>query len=407
MALIRPSTDDVNSPLTLPHLTTSQKHGLTAVSAVALVSLIAASASFLCITIRVLIINRHRQAPAHQILVLIFNLILADITQSVGFVLDAQHVIRNSITIGTATCWAQGWFISTGDLASGIFTLAIAVHSFADIVFDYRLSHRAFITTITALWAFNYVCAIAGVAMHPADFYARAGPWCWINQKYTSERLWLHYFWMLVIESGTLLAYAVVFFILRRRVRAKAYADIDAQIRAQAVAKLVIAYPIIYILSTLPLVIARLKTMTGQQVTFTELCISGAMITSNGWLDVLLYSITRRSLLFGPSMSAQSTNALDTFNTFTNYRADFEYGTHTTIEATLNRAQPSVGRNSRNESTEDLFQPRGTVKAETVVHIHSEEMELSKMATVQYNDAGDPDEIATLKFRSSLEEFKK
>ena len=57
--------------------------------------------------------------------------------------------------------------------------------------------------------------------------------------------------------------------------------------------------------------------MAGDEVTFAELCIAGAMITSNGWLDVLLYSLTRRALLFRPAGgmpdSHASRGALDTF----------------------------------------------------------------------------------------------
>ena len=62
--------------------------------------------------------------------------------------------------------------------------------------------------------------------------------------------------------------------------------------------KLIIAYPIVYVVCTLPLVKARLTSMAGRHVSFLELTIAGSMITSNGWLDVLLYCLTRRIMLF-------------------------------------------------------------------------------------------------------------
>ena len=62
--------------------------------------------------------------------------------------------------------------------------------------------------------------------------------------------------------------------------------DAETKARAKNVAKLIVAYPIIYVICTLPLVIARLMSMAGREVTFVQLCIAGAMITSNGWLDV-------------------------------------------------------------------------------------------------------------------------
>jgi len=39
--------------------------------------------------------------------------------------------------------------------------------------------------------------------------------------------------------------------------------------------------------------------MAGASVPLTYFCAAGALITSNGWLDVLLWGSTRRSLIFG------------------------------------------------------------------------------------------------------------
>ncbi|OAF61005.1 hypothetical protein VC83_02618 [Pseudogymnoascus destructans] len=43
--------------------------------------------------------------------------------------------------VGTSMCFAQEWFVSTGDLASSVFICTIAVHTFFAVVKDYRLSH--------------------------------------------------------------------------------------------------------------------------------------------------------------------------------------------------------------------------------------------------------------------------
>jgi len=45
----------------------------------------------------------------NQFVVLIYNLVLADIQQSIAFVLNAKWLVENGITTGTSTCWAQGW----------------------------------------------------------------------------------------------------------------------------------------------------------------------------------------------------------------------------------------------------------------------------------------------------------
>ena len=313
----------------------------------------------------------------NQFLILIFNLILADFQQSIAFMLNVEWLYRDAIAVGTSTCWAQGWFVSTGDLSSGLFTLAIALHSYADIVHDFRLSHRIFMSVIASLWAFNYLLAIASVALHPTDVFVRAGAWCWINNKYAPERLWLHYAWILVAEFGTVVIYAATFIIIRKRVASSFY-DVETKHRAQSAAKLVVAYPIIYVICTLPLVIARLMSMADRRGTYAQLCIAGAMITSNGWLDVLLYSVTRSSLLFGSDTGGpEQTRALDTFRV----RPDDNFGTVTTIEAVigvnnkpkqrqrwLSTTSARVPMRSPYDSQENLFE-LDKVKAETTVMV--------------------------------------
>lgn len=113
------------------------------------------------------------------------------------------------------------------------------------------------------------------------------------------------------------------------------------------------------------------------------------MITSNGWLDVLLYSLTRRVLLFGPEMPDETGGALETFR----LRPDQAYGTTTTIEASNMGRRPSSRRktpgelpHSRHESTEELFGLQG-VKTETTVVVRTETMELEPID----HQSSDPD----------------
>lgn len=71
-----------------------------------------------------------------------------------------------------------------------MFTLAIAVHLFSDIVLNTRLGPLRFLSLVISIWIFTIFCASIGIAMHPTDFYMRAGLWCWIpeNRKCLEER---------------------------------------------------------------------------------------------------------------------------------------------------------------------------------------------------------------------------
>ncbi len=58
-------------------------------------------------------------------------------------------------------------------------------------------------------------------------------------------------------------------------------------------------YPVIYVICTLPLALGRIASSAGAEVPLSYFCAAGALITSNGWLDVLIWSTTRRDIVFG------------------------------------------------------------------------------------------------------------
>lgn len=67
--------------------------------------------------------------------------------------------------------------MSTGDLSSGVWCFAIGLHTFASVVFDYRLSKRSFFTSIFGLWVFIYGISLVGVGMYGKSLYVRSGVW--------------------------------------------------------------------------------------------------------------------------------------------------------------------------------------------------------------------------------------
>lgn len=63
----------------------------------------------------------------------------------------------------------------------------------------------------------------------------------------------------------------------------------------------------------MPLAIGRLAAMTGVDVPLELFCAAGALIVSNGWLDVLLWGTTRHTIVFGRLEDADALG-LDTFD---------------------------------------------------------------------------------------------
>lgn len=93
--------------------------GLIAISSFAFLSFVCSTALFVYLTCRFInwaLDRRNRRSvyQTNQFLVLIYNLLLADIQQSLAFLLNISAVVHNAINIDMPTCWAQGWFVSTG-----------------------------------------------------------------------------------------------------------------------------------------------------------------------------------------------------------------------------------------------------------------------------------------------------
>jgi hypothetical protein len=120
---------------------------------------------------------RIKSKRSNQFVILIFNLVIADIQQSFAFLLNVEWLRINAVEVSNAICWAQGWFVSTGDLASGVWCFTIGVHTFASVILDYRLPKKWFLVAIVALWAFVYGVSLIPIGAHPQNPYVRAGVW--------------------------------------------------------------------------------------------------------------------------------------------------------------------------------------------------------------------------------------
>ncbi|KAG4219640.1 hypothetical protein PC116_g31881 [Phytophthora cactorum] len=122
------------------------------------------------------------RGPPNQFLILVYNLFFADMHQATAFMLNIPWIQNNEITVGIPTCWAQGWFVSTGDLSASCFICAIAIHTYLTVVRGYKPPQWALYLAIIGLWVFIYIMAIVGVAATNngrgvGGFYVRAAAW--------------------------------------------------------------------------------------------------------------------------------------------------------------------------------------------------------------------------------------
>ncbi|KAK0720270.1 G protein-coupled glucose receptor regulating Gpa2-domain-containing protein [Lasiosphaeris hirsuta] len=324
--------------------------------------------------------ERIRKDPPNQFLMLIYNLLLADIQQAMAFLLNIAWLQKDALDVNDPTCWAQGWFISTGDLASSVFITAIAVHTYLGVVKNYRAPTWIFYSVIASLWTFVYGTGILGVIITRngegvGGLYVRAGAWCWINSAYQDLRLTLHYLWIFVSLTLTTVVYIVIYFHLQIHSKHSStcclssgsshslpgehypnpdpngssapsiapssprstITDISAikrlpPIPASARHPTFLLYPIIYVLCTAPLAAGRIASMAGNNVPLSYFCFAGSMIASAGWLDVALYSTTRRAIVFSGEAPPSQDTGLGTF-AFMRTPVDRKFGNVVLVEA--------------------------------------------------------------------------
>jgi hypothetical protein len=169
-----PITTSIIQPLPAAH-----RRGLIGVGIVSLISTLATAVLFFIITYRLIFWRRHSGTYLgyNQYIVLIYNLLIADLQEAVGFLLSLHWVHKDKLYYDTPICFTQGWLLQIGDPASGLFVLAIAVHTFFTVVIGRKISHRTFVAWVIGLWAFCLALPIIPTALYGRETFAPTGPW--------------------------------------------------------------------------------------------------------------------------------------------------------------------------------------------------------------------------------------
>jgi hypothetical protein len=138
--------------------------------------------------------------------------------------------------------------------------------------------------------------------------------------------------------------------------------------RLRRVIGYMVIYPIAYIVLSLPLAAGRMATARGNTPSVAYFCVAGALITSSGLVDVLLYTLTRRNLILESEPSEDrsynrfaSSKNRRTDNHLTTITADPKH-TRTDISVLRTRRgrddeEDNVDGTTRDGSTDNIVQP--------------------------------------------------
>jgi len=196
------------SPYSESPLRQSLHRGLIPIGLLALLSVISTLALICFIAYRFATWRMHYRTflGYNQYVVLVTNLLLADLQQSSGFLISWHWYKDGQILAPSSACFAQGWLIHSGDVSSGLFVLAIAMHTFYTAVYGRRVGNGVFAACTVGLWAFAYMLTGIGVGMHGDKYFTSAGAWCWVSPMYENDRLLLHYLWIFVSAVSLLIS---------------------------------------------------------------------------------------------------------------------------------------------------------------------------------------------------------
>jgi hypothetical protein len=166
-------------PHSMDPLTSTYRSGLIPIVIFAVMSLVSVTALLGFITHRMISWRRHyRQYVGYnQYVILIYNLLIADLQQSIAFSISFHWLRINKIVAPTGACFLQAWFLQIGDVASGFFVLAIAIHTWLGVVKGYKLPYMWFVVSILLIWLFALILTVLGPAMYREHYFARAAGW--------------------------------------------------------------------------------------------------------------------------------------------------------------------------------------------------------------------------------------
>ncbi|GAA5849074.1 hypothetical protein JCM8547_006435 [Rhodosporidiobolus lusitaniae] len=287
---------------------TGNRGGMLAVACTATLSL--ASIFLLAVYSGVLLRQHFRQSAAERMDetraikfltsthgLLLGNLLFGDLFQALGFSLNFRWVALRVLPTAQhpdAVCTTQGVLIQAGDLGSAFSSIVICVNLFLILVFSYHPPRKWLFAVIGVEWtAIALMTFIGPVALEREGipFYGPAGGWCWLGIIYQSERLTLHYLFVFISALVCLSLYAIMAWRISQSRRAFGY---ESPINGTAgVAKVMMAYPFVYIATILPLSCYRIAGMTGKHWSLHYALAAGTIFTLSGFCNCLIYALTR------------------------------------------------------------------------------------------------------------------
>jgi len=183
----------------------------------------------------------------------------------------------------------------------------VAIYTFSLVIFrqtpDTNLLRAVLI--VAFIWIAIILNVVINIVVNGASrFYGPTGTWCWITEEFHVQRTVADFLWMWISAFSSVLAYVAVFLVLKGfvvvkgwRVRWAPKQETPIIPKSHASAYRMLAYPIIYIVTVVPLAAARYNNFIRDDTPFSVIVLADGFYLSSGFLNVVLYWYTRPYLL--------------------------------------------------------------------------------------------------------------
>ncbi|KZW04391.1 hypothetical protein EXIGLDRAFT_758683 [Exidia glandulosa HHB12029] len=250
---------------------------------------------------------------------LVTSLLLCNLLQAASGLFQCVWAREGRVHTGSL-CTAQAVLILSGDVGVSLFNMLVAVHTFTTVCLHKTWSNLALSMFISFTWTLMIVITLLGpYALETPErgpFYGISNTWCFINNNYSLDRLYLQYIPMVAATVVILVLYVLVFLTIRGTISicgwsvhltppntptvfGGAFGEIKVHIPSPELATTanrMLWYPAAYIIVILPLLVARICAQRKEHVPKWVWNMALVFLYLTGLVNVVIYTSTRRAL---------------------------------------------------------------------------------------------------------------